>query len=216
SRSAARAASQASRPAMARRWSNRRRAATHPRRRPRRAQPRAPPGCRARRRGSPALVRALLDPASGKLGEVAAHRPIRGGRGLEVVLGPPEREVAVPGRPGGASVAVERHSGAARVDEVAAVRTRATELEMAVAEDDRPVADAGKQALLPLLRLRSEAVVVSERRAVHVEDAVELGLRRQRVQPLHLVVRELAVESLVRLAHLRPVLGWLESPALAG
>ena len=47
---------------------------------------------------------------------------------------------------------------------------------MAVPEDDSPIVDAVQQALLTLLRFRRKALDVGERRAVHVEDAVELGL----------------------------------------
>src|SRR4029453_14436507 len=110
-----------------------------------------------------ALIGALLDPPGRKLAEVAAHCPV-GGRGtLDVVGRPPEREVAVPGRPAGTPVAVQRHADAAGVDEVGTVRTRAAELEVAVPEDDRPAAHAREQPLLTLLGLGGEAVVVSQR-----------------------------------------------------
>ena len=44
-------------------------------------------------------------------------------------------------RPRGAEVAVERHPDAAGVDQVGAVRAGPAELQVAVAEDDRPVVD---------------------------------------------------------------------------
>ena len=50
---------------------------------------------------------------------------------------------------------------------------------------------------------------------MHIEDAVELGPRRQRIQPPHLLVRDLATEPLVRLGHLGTVLRRLEQPTLA-
>ena len=81
-------------------------------------------------------------------------------------------------------------------------------------EDNRPLADAGEEALLPLVRLGREAIVVGKRRAVHVEDAVELGSRRQVEEPFHLLGGNLVPEPPVRLAHLRPILGRLEQPAL--
>src|SRR5205807_3584225 len=133
------------------------------------------------RRESPTSVGTLLDPSGRKFAEVATHRAVRSRGALHVVLRPSERELTVPRRPRGAPVAVERHSGAARVDEVGAVRAGAAELKMAVTEDDRPVADSGEQPLLTLLRLGGKAIVIGERRAVDVEDPIELGLRRQRV-----------------------------------
>src|SRR4029453_17882785 len=71
------------------------------------------------------LVRSIgptLDPPRCELPEVAAHRSITGRRTCDVVLGSAELEVAVPGRPGRAHVAVERHPRAARIDEVGPVR----------------------------------------------------------------------------------------------
>src|SRR4051812_20463879 len=94
------------------------------------------------------LVRAALDPPRRELAELAAHRAVARGGARDVVLGPPELEVAVPRRPGGAHVAVERHADAAGVDEIGAVGARPTELEMAVAEDDRALPDAGQQPLV--------------------------------------------------------------------
>jgi hypothetical protein len=63
-----------------------------------------------------------------------------------------------------------------------------------VAEEDRPIPLAGEEALFALLRLRREAVDVGERRAVADEDAVQLGLLRQRVEPID----ELRAEGLAR------------------
>src|SRR5262249_23598119 len=157
-RSAVRAASRASLKAKGQRCSSRRRAATRRRSWPPRARPRAHRGCRARRRGSPASVRPFFESLGREVAELAAHRT-PGGRGsLEVVLGAPKREVAVPRRPGGAPVAVQRHARAPRIDELGAAGTRAAKLKMAVAEDDRLVVDAREQALLALLRLRGEAL----------------------------------------------------------
>ena len=54
---------------------------------------------------------------------------------------------------------------------------------MAVPEDDRAITNTRQHALLARLRRRREALDVRERRPVHVQHAVELDLRLQRVQP---------------------------------
>ena len=50
---------------------------------------------------------------------------------------------------------------------------------------------------------------------MHVEDAVELGLDRERVQPLDELLPIAASEELVGLHHLGPIERWLTEPALA-
>jgi hypothetical protein len=50
---------------------------------------------------------------------------------------------------------------------------------------------------------------------VHVEDAVQLGLRRECVEPVDHVLGEPAEEQLVDLHHLGPVGRRLAQPALA-
>ena len=114
----------------------------------------------------------------------------------------------------GAAVAVERHADTPRVDERRPGRPRPTELLVAVPEDDGAVAHAGEHLRLVLLRLRREALDVRERRAVNVEHAVELGLRRQRVQHRDLLLRQAAEEELVGRHHLRTVVRRLTEPAL--
>src|SRR5207244_11153535 len=110
------------------------------------------------------LVRAVLDADGGELAEVAAEVSVAGRRALPVVLAAPELDLALgrPHRPRRSAVAVERHPDAAGVDEVGAVRAWPPELEVAVAEDDRPLTDALEQPLVVLARLRGEALVVRE------------------------------------------------------
>src|SRR5439155_26645020 len=115
---------------------------------------------------------------------------------------------------GGAGVAVERHAGAARVDELRPVRSGPLELLMAVAEYDGALTHAREHVLLALLRLRREALDVRERRAVDVEHAVQLGLRRQAVEHRDLLLRQAAEEELVGRHHLRTVVRRLTEPAL--
>ena len=124
-------------------------------------------------------------------------RPVAGRRARHVVFGAAELEVAVPGRPGCPHVTVERHPDAARIDEVGAVRPGPPELLVAVAEDHGPVADPGQHALVVVGRLGREALDVRQRRAVHVEDPVQLGLRRKRVEPLDDLLRQRAPEEVV-------------------
>ena len=50
-------------------------------------------------------------------------------------------------------------------------------------EHDRLLPDARKHALVVVARLRGEALDVRQRRPVHVEDALQLHLRLQRVEP---------------------------------
>ena len=57
-----------------------------------------------------------------------------------------------------------------------------------MAEDDQPVTHAVEHPLLARLRLGREALYVRLRRAMDVEHAVELGLRRQAVEPVDHVV----------------------------
>jgi hypothetical protein len=100
-----------------------------------------------------------------------------GGRGARsVVVGPAKLELtAVPAsRPGRVRLAVPRRADAAGIDEKGSVWPWPLELEMAVPEDDRPVVLAREQALVVLARLDVEALVVRERRAMDVEDAVDL------------------------------------------
>ncbi len=86
---------------------------------------------------------------------------------------------------------------------------------MAVPEHDGAVAHPREQALLVRFRLRREALDVGERRAVHVEDAVELDLRGQSIEPLEHVVGEHPDHVLlVRRPDLRDV-GELTRPPLA-
>ena len=86
---------------------------------------------------------------------------------------------------------------------------------MAVPEDDRPVVLAREQALVVLARLDVEALVVRERRAMDVEDAVDLSLRRQVEKPLLFLRRQLVLEVVVSLPHLRAILRRFEQPPLA-
>src|SRR5262249_5338105 len=141
--------------------STRRRSAKRPRARRTTARSRRPSRATSRSRSTPSsLVRALRDPVSGERAEVAAHRPVSVRGPPDVVLGPAEIEVAVPGRPRRADVTVERHPGAARVDEVGSVRPRPPELLMAVAEDHGAVMDASEHPLVVLGRLWREALHV--------------------------------------------------------
>ena len=50
---------------------------------------------------------------------------------------------------------------------------------------------------------------------MHVEHPVELGLRREPVEPVDHVVRQAAREELVDAHHFGPVERWLPQPALA-
>jgi hypothetical protein len=85
---------------------------------------------------------------------------------------------------------------------------------MAVPEDDRPVVLAREQALVVFARLDVEALVVRERRAMDVEDAVDLSLRRQVVEPLLFPRRQLVLEAFVSLHHFGPIPRRFEQPPL--
>src|SRR5205823_213051 len=126
-----------------------------------------------------------LDPLGRHLAERAAEGAPRGGGSLDVVGDAAKLELAVlpPQRVGAAGVAVERHAHAAGVQELRSVRPGSAELEMAVPEDDRTIANARQHALLAWLRLRREALDVRQRRPVDIEDAVEVDLRLQRGEP---------------------------------
>ena len=95
---------------------------------------------------------------------------------LDVVLDPAELELTVvtAQRVRRSHVSVERHAGAAGIDERRAVRPRPPKLQMAVAEDDGAVADAVQHPLVVVAGLRREALDVGERGAVDIEDAVQL------------------------------------------
>src|SRR5439155_7428855 len=111
------------------------------------------------------LVRAALDPAAGHLAEVATHGAVGVGRLLRVVLRAAEGELAVVvGRPRRPRVAVEGHPDAAGVEQVGAVGAGPAELLVAVAEDDRAVANASEHASLVVLRLGRKALDVRKRR----------------------------------------------------
>ena len=84
-----------------------------------------------------------------------------------------------------------------------------------MAEDDRPVANVVQQPLVVLPRLGVEALDVGERRAVHEENPVELGPRRQCVEPVHELLGVRAGEELVGLHHLRAVERRIAEPPLA-
>ena len=153
----------------------------------------------------------------GHLPETAFQRLVRGGGALDVVLHAAEfvLTVVVPQRVRGARVTVERHADAARIDQGRAVRPRAAELQMRMTEDDSLVADAVEHPHVALVvGLGGEAVDIRERRAMHVQNAVQLVPRLQRVQPtLFGAVAGLAL--LQRLHDLRPVERRLARPAFA-
>ena len=147
---------------------------------------------------SEGLVGPAADPLRRKLAERAAEL-LPGLRGpLDVVLDAAKLELAVVAtqRVRRAHVSVERHADAARVDERRSVRARPAELQVAVAEDDRLVADAVQHPLVVVAGLGRKALDVRQRRAVDVEDAVQLGLRLERVEPA--LVRAEAGVVLVR------------------
>src|SRR5881396_439836 len=110
-----------------------------------------------------------------QLPDRGSERTVGGCRARRVVVRPAELEVAsVPAnRPGRVRLAVPRRTDAAGIDEKGSVRPWPLELEMAVPEDDRPVVLAREQALV-VARLDVEALVVRERRAMDVEDALDL------------------------------------------
>src|SRR2546423_13360154 len=97
----------------------------------------------------------MLDASGRHLTERAADGTPRRRDALDVELDATELELAVvtPQRVGAAGVAVERHPDAAGIQEVRPVRPGPPELEVAVPEDDRPVAHAGQHPLLARLRL---------------------------------------------------------------
>src|SRR2546430_17259918 len=111
-----------------------------------------------------------------QLPDRGSERTVGGCRARRVVVRPAELEVAsVPAnRPGRVRLAVPRRTDAAGIDEKGSVRPWPLELEMAVPEDDRPVVLARAQTLVVLARLDVEALVVRERRAIDVEDALDL------------------------------------------
>src|SRR5205085_903870 len=111
--------------------------------------------------GSLRSVRAVLDPVDDRLGPLAVRPHLRRGP-LDVVLRPAQLELpVVVERPRGARVAVERHADAARVHELRLVRPGPTELDVAVAEEDRSPRLAGEQPLRRLARPRPEGGVVA-------------------------------------------------------
>src|SRR5262249_58348699 len=137
-----------------------------------------------RQRRRKALVRALSDPHS-RHGPPTRQLLPCGRSALDVVLDAAEleRPVAVAQRVRGTRVTVERHTRTARIEQRRPVRTRPLELQMAVAEDNGLVADAVQHALVVVPRLCRKAVDVRERRAVDVENSVQLGLRLERAEP---------------------------------
>src|SRR6266536_3598194 len=137
------------------------------------------------RRARPGSVQAAADPRRGQRAEAGHARLVGGGRPLDVVLDAAELEaaVAVAQRVGPSDVAVERHADTPRVEEVGPVRPCPAELQVAVAEDDGPVANAVQAAFVLLRGLDPEAVVVAERAAVDVEDSVQLDPRLEREDP---------------------------------
>src|SRR5215211_3927703 len=168
--------------------------------------------------GGRGSVGAALEPAGDGLAERAPEAAPAVDRALDVVLGAAELELAeiALDRPRGAPVTVERHADAARVDQFDAAGARTAELQVAVSKDDRPVVLAADPALVLGLRLEPETVVVASDAAVHVEDTVELGVRRQRVQPVELVIGQRARHELgVGLHHLGAVGRRLAQPPLA-
>ena len=122
------------------------------------------------------LVGAAADPLRRERAEVAADA-FPGLRGtLDVVLDPAEHELTVVTAQCVRSphVTVERHAGAAGIDQRRAVRPRPPKLQMAVTEDDGAVADAVQHPLVVVTGLRREALDVGERRAVDIENAVQV------------------------------------------
>ena len=95
---------------------------------------------------------------------------------LDVVFDPAEHELTVVTAQCVRSphVTVERHAGAAGIDQRRAVRPRPPKLQMAVTEDDGAVANTVQHPLVVVAGLRREALDVGERRAVDVENAVQL------------------------------------------
>ena len=152
-----------------------------------------------------------------ELAEVAAQRAVARGRAGDVVLGPAKLEVSVPRRPGrtrtSPSSGMPTLPGLTRCGPV---RPRPPELQMAVAEDDRPVAHAGEHALVVLATARPESSRRpraasrgrrGSRRARPAAAARRASRRaRRRTSPR---------KTLVRLHHLRPVERRLSQPALA-
>src|SRR2546421_7936438 len=160
-------------------------------------------------------VRAKLDAPRGQLAERAAALAPGGRDPLHVVLDPPELELPVGAaqRVCPPAVAVERHSDAARIEQLRVVRPRSPELEMTVAEDDRPAVYARQHPLLAGLRLDREALDVRQRRAMDVEDSVELDLGLQRIEPALVGAHSGVAPRDVR-HHLGAVGRWLAQPAL--
>src|SRR6266540_7082388 len=117
-------------------------------------------------------VRAALEAPGGRVAEVAAHRPPRCDGAFDVVLRPPQRELAVVGAhsPCRAHVPVERHADAPGVDQIRPPRPRTAKLEVAVAEDDRPIVLVADTLLVLRLGVASKAVIVTADASVHVED----------------------------------------------
>ncbi len=116
-----------------------------------------------------------------ELAELTGERFVGCGGALDVVLHTPELELAVvaTNRVRSTHVPVERHSDAAGVDQRRSVRARPLELQVRVTEDDRLLANTVEHPLVVVARLGGKAVYVRQRRAVHVENAVQLVLRLQ-------------------------------------
>ena len=109
-----------------------------------------------------------------------------------VVLDTPQLDapVVVQQRVGGAVVVVERHPHAARVDELDALRRRALELDVGVAEDDAPLRDPAHELGVLVARLVREADHVGARRGVAEQRVVANRLLLQRGEPLRQLVAE--------------------------
>jgi hypothetical protein len=71
-----------------------------------------------------------------------------------------------------------------------------------------------QQSQVVVARLRREALDVRERRAVDVEDPVELGALGECEEPLLLFLREVGQQPIVRIGNLRAISRRLEEPAL--
>jgi hypothetical protein len=86
---------------------------------------------------------------------------------------------------------------------------------VAVPEDDRPIVHAHEQALVVWIGVGRKAVDVGERRAVDVQDPVQLGVGGEVEEPVFLLLGYSRAVLLIRLRDLGPVGGRLLQPALA-
>ena len=89
-----------------------------------------------------------------------------------------------------------------------------TKLLVAVAEDDRPVANAVQHPLVVIAGLGREALDIRQRRAVHVKNTVQLDLGLEGVEPAF-VRAEAGVLPGEHRHHVRPVERRFTQPTLA-